>query len=56
MENSLFHVQVREFQPADTVKNYFRGAFQVFYAATRSSHSKEFVYLKFLKTICREVN
>ena len=27
----LFHVQVAEFLPADTVKNYFTSAFQAFY-------------------------
>ena len=40
------HVQVAEFQALDTVKSYFRGAFQAFYTATRSSHSKSFIYLK----------
>ena len=30
MRTCLFHVQVAEFQPADTVKNYFTGAFQAF--------------------------
>ena len=31
LRNWLFHdVQVAEFQPADTVKNYFTGVFQVF--------------------------
>ena len=29
--NCLFHVQVAEFLPADTVKNYFTSAFQAFY-------------------------
>ena len=52
----LFHVQVAEFQPLDAVKNYFIGAFQAFYTRTRSSHSKAFIYLKSLKTICEEVN
>ena len=37
-------------------KNYFRGAFQVFYKRSRSSHSKAFIYLKSLKTVCEEVN
>ena len=27
----LFHVQVAEFHPGDTVKNYFTGAFRVYY-------------------------
>ena len=32
LRNFLFHVQVAEFQTApDTVKSYFRGAFQAFY-------------------------
>ena len=57
-ENCFFHVQVAEFQPADTdaVKNYFTGAFQAFYTRVRSSHSKAFIYLKSLKIICEEVN
>ena len=29
--NCLFHVQVAELLPADTVKNYFTSAFQAFY-------------------------
>ena len=41
----LFHVQVAQFQAPDTVKNCFTGAFQVFYARTRSSHLKAFIYL-----------
>ena len=45
-----------EFQPPDIVKNYFTGAFQAFCTSSRSSHSKEFIYLKSLKTICEEVN
>ena len=43
--NCLFHVHV-------TVKNYFTGAFQVFYIRTRSSLSKMFIYLKYLKITC----
>ena len=54
--NCLFHLQVAEFQPSDTVKIYFTGTFQAFYTRTRSSHSKAFIYLKFLKIICGEVN
>ena len=46
MGNCLFHVQVAEFQPADTVKSYFTGAFQAFYNRTRSSLSQAFIYLK----------
>ena len=45
-----------EFQPPDIVKNYFTGAFQAFCTSSRSSHSKEFIYLKSLKTICEELN
>ena len=52
----LFHVQVAEFQPPDTVKDYFTGDFQAFYKITRSSHSKVFIYLKPLKIIWLEVN
>ena len=37
-------------------KNYFTGVFQAFYTETRSSHSKDFIYLKFLKMFCEEVN
>ena len=36
----LFHVQVAEFQPPNTVRNYFTSAFQTFYTRTTSSHSK----------------
>ena len=56
-ENCFFHVQVAEFQPADTdaVKNYFTGAFQAFYTRVRSSHLKALIYLKSLKIICEEV-
>ena len=56
LRNCLFHVQVTEFQPADTVKNYFTATFQAFYTRTRSTHSKAFSYLKSLKIICEEVN
>ena len=52
----LFCVQVAEFQPPDTVKNYFTCAFQSFYTRSRSGHSKAFIYLKSLKTVCEEVN
>ena len=52
----LFCVQVAEFQPPDTVKNYFTCAFQAFYTRSRSGHSKAFIYLKSLKTVCEEVN
>ena len=55
----LFHVQVAEFQPPNTAKNYFTGAFQAFCTRSRRSHSKAFIYLKSLKTvkklICNEV-
>ena len=53
--NCLFHVKVAEFQPPETVKNFFTGAFQAFYKRTRSGHSKAFISLKSLKTICQEV-
>ena len=52
----LFHVQEDEFEPPDTVKNYFTGAFHACYARTRSSHSKAFIYLKSLKAVCEVVN
>ena len=52
----LFYVQVSEFQPTDTVKNYFTGAFQAFYTGLRSSNSKTLIYLNFLETVCQEVN
>ena len=38
--NCLFDVQVVEFQPVDTVKYYFTGAFQVFCTRKRNSHLK----------------
>ena len=56
MRNCLLHVQVAEFQPPETVKNYFTSAFQAFYARTRSNHSKVFTYLKSLEIFCEEVN
>ena len=57
LRNCLFHVQVAVFQPTDTVKNYFTGAYSsTVYKNTRSSHSKAFIYLKSLKIICEEVN
>ena len=55
-EKLLFYVQVAEFQPPDTVQNYFTDTFQAFYTRMRSSHSKAFIYLKSLKTVCEEVN
>ena len=51
----LFHVHVSEFQPADTLKNYFTGDFQAFYARTGSSYSKAFIYIKSLKIICEKL-
>ena len=42
--NILSRVEVADFQPADTVKNYFTVPFQAFYTRTRSSHSKAFIY------------
>ena len=36
--NWLFHVQVAEFQPPDTVKKYFTSAFKAFYTRTGSSY------------------
>ena len=38
--NYLFHVQVAEFQPPDTVKNYLTSDFQVFYTRMTTCHSK----------------
>ena len=55
-EKLLFHVQVAKFQSPDIVKSYSTGAFQAFYTRSRSSHSKAFIYLKSLKTVCKEVN
>ena len=55
MEICLFHVQV-EFQLPDTIKNYFTSAFQAFYTRMRTSHTKAFVYLKFLKIIGEKIN
>ena len=52
----LFYLQVAQFQPPDTVKNYFTGNFQAFHTRSRSSHSKAFIYLKSLKTVCKEAN
>ena len=47
--NCLFHLQIAEFQPVNTVKNSC--AFQAFNTRTRSRHSKVLIYLKTLKTI-----
>ena len=52
---TLFQVQVAEFQPPDSVKNYFTDAFQALYTRMRSSHSQTFIYLKSLKIICEEI-
>ena len=54
--NCLFHVQVAGFQPLDAAKMYFTGAFEAFYTRKRSSYSKAFIYLKFLKIFYEEVN
>ena len=53
--NCLFHVEVAEFQSPGTSKRYFTSVFQASYARTRSSYSKAFIYLKFLKIACEEV-
>ena len=42
----LFHVKNADFQPPDTVKNYFTGAFQAFYTRSRSSHATQEKSLK----------
>ena len=52
----LFHVKVAAFQLPGTIKIYFTGAFEALDTRSRSSHSKVFIYLKSLKTICEEVN
>ena len=54
--NCLFNVPVAEFQPADTVNNYFAGAFEEFYKGTRLSLSKEFIYLNYREIVCKNVN
>ena len=54
--NWLFHVQIAEIQPLNTVKIYLTGVFQAFFLRARSSLSKAFIYLRSLKTICEEVN
>ena len=56
LRNSSFHAQVVEFQPADSVKNYFTGVFQAFFSRTRGSQSKAFIFLKSLKIVCEEVH
>ena len=47
--NCVFHVKVAEFQPQDTIENYFTIVFQAFYTRTASSHSKTLKFLKILK-------
>ena len=37
-------------------KKLFHRWFSIFYTRSRSSHSKAFIYLKSLKTVCEEVN
>ena len=55
--NCYFMYKLQNFNhQIDTVKNYSSGAFQAFYTRSRSSHSKAFIYLKSLKTVCIEVN
>ena len=44
LENCLFHVQLAEFQSADTVKYYFTAAFEAFDTRMRSSYSEAFIY------------
>ena len=39
----LFHVQVTGFQPAYTIKNYFIGTFQAFFARTREVSVKKLI-------------
>ena len=46
MGNCLFHVQVAEFQPPDTIKSI-----QALYTKTRRSYSETFIYLKSIKII-----
>ena len=48
MTASCVDVQVAEFQPLDTVKNYFT---VVFYTRRRDNHLKLFIYLKSLQNI-----
>ena len=52
----LFHIQIADFQPADTVTSYLGGAFQAFYTRKKSTYSKKFIYLKSLKIICEVVH
>ena len=40
----LFQVQVREFQPPDTIRNNFTSDFQAFCTRTTSSHSKTLTF------------
>ena len=59
--NCLFHLQVTQFQLPHTVKKCFYNkeshkSFSRIYTRRRSSHSKAFMYLKFLKIIREEVN
>ena len=52
--NCLFHVEVAEFQPLDTMKNISQVLFKHFKSG--KSHSKAFMYLKSLEIICEEVH
>ena len=50
--NSLFHVQVAEFQQPDKIKKYFTRAFQALNTKARRSYSEAFIYIISLKIIC----
>ena len=46
--NCLFHVQVAEFQPPDTIKSISQVLFK-----RRHNYSEAFIYLKSIKIICK---
>ena len=54
-ENCYFLYKLKNFNH-QIHKKLFHRSFQAFYTRTRSSHSKTFIYLKPLKTVCEEVN
>ena len=54
--NCLLQVQVPEFEPAETVKDYFTSPIQAFYTRPKSRHSKALIYLESLNIIFNEVN
>ena len=54
--NCYFMCKLQNFNKTNSVKTYSTGVFQAFYTRLGSSHSKAFICLKSLKTVCKVVN